>query len=171
MKRTVLSFLMIVSSIFCFSQSKPYLKDSNLYLTIENGVGVEVPVRFQYFEDGVLNIIKEKDYYKNWLINYDKNTSTTLKEEWKDVDPICIFLTEVIRNSSRQTMFQLKNINSYSLIENSKGTIIPPGMKDNTIMLNFPFKGENGYGISKTSEVMVTITFKDNKITYNPIIL
>lgn len=170
MKKTILSLLMIFSSIFCFSQSKPYLKESNLYLTIENGVGVEIPVRFQYFEDRVLNIIKEKDYFKKWLINYDKNTSSTLKEEWKDVEPICIFLTEVIRKSSRQTMLQLKNMSSYNLIENSKGTIIP-SMNDNTMMLNFPFKGENGYGISKTSEVMVSITFNENKDTYNPVIL
>lgn len=170
MKKIILSLLLVSITLFTFSQSKPYLKESNLYLTIENGVGVEVPVRFQYFEDRVLNIIKEKEFFKNWIINYDKNTSSTLKEEWKDVEPICIFLTEVIRKSSRQTMYQLKNMNSYNLIENSKRTILP-SMKDNTIMLNFPFKGENGYGISKTSQVMVTITFNENKVTYNPIIL
>ena len=170
MKKIILSLLLVSISLFTFSQSKPYLKESNLYLTFENGVGVEVPVRFQYFEDRVLNIIKEKDYFKKWLINYDKNTSSTLKEEWKDVEPICIFLTEVIRKSSRQTMLQLKNMNSYNLIENSKGTIIP-SMNDNTMILNFPFKGENGYGISKTSEVMVSITFNENKDTYNPVIL
>jgi hypothetical protein len=170
MKKTILSFLLIFLSIITFSQSKPYFKESLLYLTIENGVGVDVPVRFQFFSEQILNVIKQKDYYKNWLINYDKNTSVTLKEEWKDIDPMCIFLTEIIRNSSRQTKYQLKNMNSYNLIENSKGMILP-SMNDNTIMFNFPFKGENGYGISKISDVMVTVTFSQNKVTYSPIIL
>jgi hypothetical protein len=170
MKKTIFLLLFLSVSLFTFSQSKPYFKESLLYLTVENGVGVDIPVKFEFFGEPTLNVIKQKEYYKSWLINYDKNTSSTLKEEWKDVDPMCIFLTEVIRKSSKQTMYQLKNMNSYGLIENSKGMIIP-SMKDNTIMFNFPFKGENGYGISKTSDVMVTVTFNEGKVTYNPIIL
>lgn len=169
MKKTIFLLLFFSISLFTFSQSKPYFKESLLYLTVENGVGVDVPVRFEFFGEQTLNVIKQKDYYKNWLINYDKNTSSTLKDEWKDVDPMCIFLTEVIRKSSKQTMYQLKSMNSYGLIENSKGMIIPD-MKDNTIMINFPFKGENGYGISKTSDVMVKVTFNEDKVTYSPVI-
>ena len=169
MKKTTLLLFFISLTLFTFSQTKPYIKESLLYLTVENGVGVDVPVRFEFYGEKTLNVIKQKDYYKNWLINYDKNTSPTLKEEWKDVDPMCIFLTEVIRKSSKQTMYKLKSMNSYGLIENSKGTIFTD-MIFGKIMLNFPFKGENGYGISKTSEVTVTITFNEGKVTYSPII-
>ena len=156
MKKTILSFLIIFSSIFCFSQSKPYLKDSILYLTIENRLGVEVPVRFQFFEDSVLDIIKKEDYFKKWLSNYDKYTSPTLKEEWKDVEPICIFLSHLIRNSSH-LIFRLKK-KSYSLIENSKG-MITLSLKDDTILFNFSLIEEDTYGITKNSDILVKVDY------------
>ena len=68
MKKTTLLLFFISLTLFTFSQTKPYIKESLLYLTVENGVGVDVPVRFEFYGEKTLNVIKQKDYYLNsWL--------------------------------------------------------------------------------------------------------
>ncbi len=165
MKRTILSLLFISISFFTFSQSKPIVKEDIMYLTIENGVGIDVPVRFDLFGKHTLDMIKNLEYYKFWK---SKNITSLTMNETND-DDVIIFLSEIIKKSSRETKFQLKNISSYNLIENSKGSILVSGV--NSFMISFPFKGENGYGISKTSEVMISVDFSKENVTYKPLIL
>lgn len=162
MKKLNLIFVGLIMCIFVqpvFSQDYGF-KDGYFFTSIPNGVGQEISVKFTLSNENI-ELIKNHPSYKNWdSITFTNPKNADFIERHKNHTHLETYLFSTIGMASIWAKLDLKNMKSFTPIENSKGLIY---CKENKINISFPFQAQNGYGNMIFMEAYYSVKFENGK--------
>ena len=158
--KKLLVFSMLLVSFVSYGQIKqPKYDGDYLYITLENGVGVDRSLKFS-LDKKEYEKIKSSDLYNQW-----KKTTWSNPEdkgyvtEHKGWDEVIMYVESQITMSKFYVGFEIKNKNSLDFIDGSKGMVYLTD--DKKISISYPLKASNGYGNSIIGKTIFLVELKD----------
>lgn len=145
--KSYLAILILYSCTFLASYSqdtKTYIEGSYFHTNFTDGVGEAIPFKFR-FENQFLDKLENSELFKLWVDQtYSNPENKIFIENNKDRSKVEVFLNSKTGMASILTKMKLKNTTSYTILQDAEGFIEIE--EDGDLYIEFPFKGQNGFG-------------------------
>jgi hypothetical protein len=152
LKVLIITLIVSLYSLSSFGQTCSY---QNEILTTKQQTGA-------YVEKDMIFTLTMKSYedIKSSKFFIDWQQKIIFTDSEKNMDKVALYIDYHIRSSISDIKMRLKNRSSLDFIEGSKGDIYA---MENSILILFNFKAQNGFGNFIIRECMYSISWKDGK--------
>lgn len=137
--------IFLFQAFITYGQEKTVYIDGNyFYTSFTDGVGQVIPFKFK-FEDQFLGKLENCEIFNLWVDQtYSNPENKNFIEKNKDKSKVELFLISETGMASILTKMKLKNTTSYTILQDTEGFIEIE--EDGDLYIEFPFKGQNGFG-------------------------